>query len=279
MDANTGGQDSALGPPGAAALHRIAVGFAAAWGHLEAIGVALACAVDELPTTAVGQAVIEERTEAVAAELRRLGGSAGMNLPSAVAPQPAAHLRSSVHQFAATTTAPALARHEVAQLLQTRGLGDLIDTAGLLVSELITNAVRATQALDSNPKSIVTMRLSWAAASLIIEVWDRSPQLPVLQDQCLDGEGGRGLHIVEALSLAAAYYPSPTGQGKVTWCQIEAPIPAEAEAPTPLLPYRRPSVARTDPGLVFDDLVVLRRVLDGLRALDTSLPRGDAVRY
>jgi hypothetical protein len=59
-----------------------------------------------------------------------------------------------------------------------------------------------------------------------------------------------GLHIVEALSLAAAYYPSPTGVGKVTWCQIAAPAPPEAEEPGPRLPYRRVTVARAEPGLV-----------------------------
>lgn len=201
-----------------------------------------------------------------------------MNLPSAVVPQPAAHLRARVHQFAATTAGPALARHAAAELLESWGLTDLIDTSSLLVSELVTNAVRATESVNGGPKSIVAMRISWAAESLIIEVWDRNPKPPALQIQYLDGESGRGLHIVEALSIAAAYYPSPTGQGKVTWCQIEAPMPAEAEEPGPLLPRRRPSVARADPGF-FDDLAVLKRVLDGLRTLDTRLPRSDAMRY
>jgi anti-sigma regulatory factor (Ser/Thr protein kinase) len=202
-----------------------------------------------------------------------------MNLPASTAPQPAAHLRASVHQFAATTTAPALARQAAAGLLESWGLADLTDTTALLISELIANAVRATESSGSGSKSMVSMRISWAARSLIIEVWDRSPKAPELQVQYLDDESGRGLHIVEALSMAAAYCPSPTGVGKVTWCQIEAPAPPEAKEPGPLLPHRRPTVARTGPGMVFDDMAVLKRVLAGLQALDGHLPRSDAMRY
>ncbi|KDA42381.1 hypothetical protein E0F15_04580 [Frankia sp. B2] len=76
MDANTGRQDSVLGPPGSAALRLITEGLGAALGRLEAAGVVLACDAGDLPTTAVQQAALEERTEAVTAELRRLHGEA-----------------------------------------------------------------------------------------------------------------------------------------------------------------------------------------------------------
>lgn len=72
MDANTGRQDSVLGPPGSAALRLIAEGLGAALGRLESAGVVIACDAGDLPTTAVQQAALEERTEAVTAELRRL---------------------------------------------------------------------------------------------------------------------------------------------------------------------------------------------------------------
>ncbi|CUU60612.1 Anti-sigma regulatory factor (Ser/Thr protein kinase) [Parafrankia irregularis] len=196
-----------------------------------------------------------------------------MNLPSAACPQPTAHLRASVHQFTAITTAPALARGTTAHLLDSWGLPDLIETSTLLVSEIVTNAVRATETPTYPGPAVIAMRISWTASSLIIEVWDRNPAPPVLQTQYVHDENGRGLHVVEALSIAAAYYPAPTGQGKVTWCQIEAPILAQVEEPRPLLPRRCPSVARADPGMVFDDLAVLARVRDSLRALDVHLPR------
>jgi anti-sigma regulatory factor (Ser/Thr protein kinase) len=200
-----------------------------------------------------------------------------MNLPTAEAPRPTAGVRAGVHQFPATTAAPALARRAAAELLAGWELTELLDTTTLLVSELLTNAVRATAAAGPRPRAIVAMRISWAADSLVIEVWDRNPKPPTLQAPSLDGEGGRGLHIVEALSLAAAYYPSPTGQGKVTWCQIAAPIAVPVDPPTAPLPRRQATVARAD-SFYFDDLAVLRRVLDGLLALDTRLPRGEAMR-
>jgi len=194
-----------------------------------------------------------------------------MRLPAADAPEAAAGVFVSVHELEATETAPARARREVRRVLETWGLPDLIETANLLLSELITNAVRATAALNGRAQPMVAVRVSWAAASLIIEVWDRNPKPPVLRTQHVDAEGGRGLHIVDALSLAAAYYPSPTGQGKVTWCEIEAP--GQMASPAPALPHRRPTVARTDAAQVFDDLAVLERVLSGLRNLDAHLPR------
>ncbi len=52
MDANTGGQDSVLGPPGTAALKLIAEGLAAALDRLEAAGVILVYDAGNLPTTA-----------------------------------------------------------------------------------------------------------------------------------------------------------------------------------------------------------------------------------
>ncbi len=147
----------------------------------------------------------------------------------------------------------------------------------------MTNAVRASARLDHHP-SRVALRVSWAATSLIIEVWDRDDQPPVLQEQNVDAEGGRGLYIVEALSKSTAYYPSPTGQGKVTWCLMEAPLPrrmtlAKSQASFPRLPRRHAQAGPAAPLDVFDDMAVLGRVLDGLRTLDSRLPRGDAMRH
>jgi hypothetical protein len=74
VDASTGGQGSAQGPPATAAFQLIADGLAVALGRLEAAGVILVYDAGDLPTTAVQQAVWEERTEAVTAELRQLHG-------------------------------------------------------------------------------------------------------------------------------------------------------------------------------------------------------------
>jgi hypothetical protein len=72
VDTNTGRQDSVLGPPRSAAPRLIAEGLGAALGRLETVGIILVYDADDLPTTAIQQAALEERTEAVTAELRRL---------------------------------------------------------------------------------------------------------------------------------------------------------------------------------------------------------------
>jgi hypothetical protein len=67
-------------------------------------------------------------------------------------------------------------------------LGSLIETAELLVSELVTNAVRASAKLDKDcapgsPAPPVALRLSRLHTSLFIEVWDRDERPPVRRER------------------------------------------------------------------------------------------------
>ncbi|SBW27785.1 hypothetical protein FDG2_5432 [Candidatus Protofrankia californiensis] len=162
------------------------------------------------------------------------------------------------------------------------GLSVVTDTAVLIVSELITNAVQATAEhhpgdAPSRPPTIA-LRLSCISSSLIIEVWDRDARPPLQREPGDQAEDGRGLLIVESLSTRWAYYRPPAAPGKVTWCQIEVPqIPGIAvpapPAPGPL-PRRPPASAPLVPFQFSDDLDVLQRVADGLRSLDWDLPEG-----
>jgi anti-sigma regulatory factor (Ser/Thr protein kinase) len=98
------------------------------------------------------------------------------------------------------------------------------DTAELLVSELVTNGLKASWATGRNPP--VGFQLSTHASALLIEVWDGNEQAPApaeLDDGVpnLDGEGGRGLFLVEAMSRAWGWYPTDNPRGKVTWCELE----------------------------------------------------------
>jgi anti-sigma regulatory factor (Ser/Thr protein kinase) len=94
-----------------------------------------------------------------------------------------------------------------------------IDTAQLVVSELVTNAVRhdaGKQDPSSEPR--VTLTLHCEPAQLIVLVSDGNPNPPVSNGAVpLAAEGGRGLFIVEAVSKEWSYYFPPTG-GKVVWC-------------------------------------------------------------
>lgn len=128
-----------------------------------------------------------------------------------------------------------------------------MDTAELLVSELVTNAVRATDAVSSLPlvsamfpvplrTVAVRLRLPAASHSLFIEVWDVSASLPAPRHRGeVDGadleEGGRGLELVEGLAKRWGYYTA-RDRGKIVWCElstapVSVPDPPSAPAGAP----------------------------------------------
>jgi anti-sigma regulatory factor (Ser/Thr protein kinase) len=128
-------------------------------------------------------------------------------------------------RYAALPSAAGAARRETAQTLKDWGLADLIDVAELLVSELVSNAVKATGTLVVHPTYAELRRLPTVALELrhergplIIAVWDVDPAPPVLRDVDERSEGGRGLHLVQALSSRWGYYP--VEDGKCVWCEL-----------------------------------------------------------
>lgn len=56
------------------------------------------------------------------------------------------------------------------------GIGELADDAELIVSELATNALTASQSLPEPPPFTLCLRSDYTR--LIIEVWDHSPHDP-----------------------------------------------------------------------------------------------------
>jgi Histidine kinase-like ATPase domain len=109
----------------------------------------------------------------------------------------------------APASVPAARRH-TRQRLTTWGLGPLADPAELVVSELITNAVRAALAL-AEP---LPVRLSLASdrVRVAIGVWDGNPDPPLLARAADTDEGGRGLCLVAAISAAWDWYPHDNGK-------------------------------------------------------------------
>ncbi|ABD10276.1 ATP-binding protein [Frankia casuarinae] len=178
-----------------------------------------------------------------------------------------------VRQFEADHAAPGLARRHVAAVLQAWNLADLVETATLLASELVTNACRAS----AGRVPVIATRVTRTDADLIIEVWDADASAPIHREPALDAEGGRGLLLVSTLSTRWAFYRPATG-GKVVWCSFALTMVTATASPAPELPRRRAPADPPAPIEVFDDLAVLQRVADGLRALDWNLPPGDRFR-
>jgi anti-sigma regulatory factor (Ser/Thr protein kinase) len=89
------------------------------------------------------------------------------------------------------------------------GFPKLVDDGALVAAELVTNAV--THA----PYGPITLSLRPARGRPLIEVRDCSAVLPVLKPADYVAESGRGLHIVEALSLEYGW--ERTRSGKTVW--------------------------------------------------------------
>ncbi|WP_406113777.1 SpoIIE family protein phosphatase [Streptomyces sp. NBC_01014] len=106
--------------------------------------------------------------------------------------------------------APRRARRLVRQALERWGLEELSDSVELLVSEVVTNAVRYAE----RP---VTLRLLRTDV-LRCEVGDDSPQLPRQRRARETDEGGRGLFLVNR--LARRWGATRLSTGKVVWFEI-----------------------------------------------------------
>lgn len=93
------------------------------------------------------------------------------------------------------TRAPLLARAFVRKELGVLCTPEARDRVELLASELVTNAV-------VHAGSLVTMDVELEAdGSVLVEVADGSPDHPVLRDADLLEESGRGLELVDKLSV------------------------------------------------------------------------------
>ncbi|MFG2649005.1 SpoIIE family protein phosphatase [Streptomyces sp. NPDC048436] len=105
---------------------------------------------------------------------------------------------------------PARARRLARSALERWGLQELNDSLELLVSEVVTNAVRYA----SRP---VTLRLLRTDV-LRCEVGDDVPQLPRLRQARATDEGGRGLYLVN--KLARRWGATRLSTGKVVWFEL-----------------------------------------------------------
>jgi anti-sigma regulatory factor (Ser/Thr protein kinase) len=123
---------------------------------------------------------------------------------------------SSVLDLRALPTAVPCARLHVRIRLHEWDLGALAETAGLITSELSTNAVSAVARL---PEPLVRLRVSAGRQGVLIEVWDASPQMPALREPGLDEESGRGLQLVAVLSDTWGAYPCQVG--KIAWAIVK----------------------------------------------------------
>ncbi|WP_241672311.1 ATP-binding protein [Streptomyces sp. IB2014 016-6] len=107
------------------------------------------------------------------------------------------------------------ARAFVSSALATWGLDDdLVGCGEVIVSELLTNVVDHTK--TPLTKVVIERRVD---CSVRIGVSDRSRVVPCMRAATDDGESGRGLRLVDALSSRWGYRRNRWG--KVTWAEIK----------------------------------------------------------
>ncbi|MDY0813406.1 SpoIIE family protein phosphatase [Kitasatospora purpeofusca] len=119
----------------------------------------------------------------------------------------------------AEPTAVSRARRLVRATLAEWGVEQLTDTAELLVSELVTNAVRYASAP-------IGVRLT-LGETLLVEISDPLPDPPRERHAAEADEGGRGLELVARLALH--WGARAEGMGKVVWFEQALPGTPGAE--------------------------------------------------
>jgi anti-sigma regulatory factor (Ser/Thr protein kinase) len=88
---------------------------------------------------------------------------------------------------------------------------DIADDVLLIVSELVTNAIRYGRAP-------VQFAMRFTERDVVVEVADCERRRPQLRPFDPAGPTGRGLRVVEA--LGASWGVRPTGLGKSVWCTV-----------------------------------------------------------
>ncbi|MFE3149545.1 SpoIIE family protein phosphatase [Streptomyces sp. NPDC059218] len=118
-----------------------------------------------------------------------------------------------VWPVAADPAAVSRLRQDAAQQLRAWGLEELVFTTELVLSELVTNAIRHA----GGPVEVRLIR----AGQLTCEVSDPSATQPRMRRALLTDEGGRGLYLVA--QLTTRWGSRYTRRGKTIWA--EQPIP------------------------------------------------------
>ncbi|CUU59189.1 Histidine kinase-like ATPase domain-containing protein [Parafrankia irregularis] len=142
---------------------------------------------------------------------------------------------------------------------------DAVSTVELVVGELASNAVKV-----SRPQDVVAVRLTATSGQVVVEVWDSSDVGPRIGSPEAFSEDGRGLVLVDALCSTWSWYRVKSG-GKVVWGEIRAELqPMQPGTEAGRLEQRtaQPTPDPIRPVTFEENPALLRRVVDGLRALD-----------
>lgn len=109
---------------------------------------------------------------------------------------------------------PKIARRVTKTTLTEWSLSDFYEDASVVVSELVTNAIR--HGLRRGAEEALRLVLVRYRCHLVCMVTDSTDRAPAMQEPDYVAETGRGLHIIEAMSRAWGWTPL-LGGGKAVW--------------------------------------------------------------
>ncbi|WP_330175825.1 ATP-binding protein [Streptomyces sp. NBC_01498] len=175
----------------------------------------------------------------------------------------------------AVPTAVSCARAFATQTLRWWGVPRVTDDALLVVSELVTNAVRAAGPRTPEPEwvqvtaeHVIGVQLRVNPARLYVEVWDGAGDfLAAARAPGPDDEGGRGLLLVQSVACDWGIVRPPVG-GKIVWAELALFGAPQLTTRRPALPHRVPTNVRVPPGKAREQVetALMERLLGGLRA-------------
>jgi phosphoserine phosphatase RsbU/P len=115
-------------------------------------------------------------------------------------------------EFSDDPRSVAPARHWVAEVLAECGLNNLADTASLLISELVTNAVQ-------HARTPFRVTVEVEPTRVVFQVMDGSQELPVRGEPSRTEFGGKGLLFVD--TMAATWGSRVVADGKVVFFTLD----------------------------------------------------------
>jgi Histidine kinase-like ATPase domain len=161
--------------------------------------------------------------------------------------------------FGADTGSVRAARDFTVATLHRWGIAERSPDITIVVSELLTNALRHALPTcgETGPRRPVRLGLLQPGPCVLCAVADPSKAAPTPQTPCSLTETGRGLHIIGALSDQWGY-TTLNETGKVVWALFHSRLTPPCPGPVPAQARRRPvaepgssarSTSVTDPSL------------------------------
>lgn len=147
-----------------------------------------------------------------------------------------------VLDLGAVATAPGCGRAWTRAILWEWRLTRLADSAELIASEMLTNALLASRRLE---RPAIGLTLLSDQEQLVILVRDFDPGAPAPRHASADEESGRGLMLVEAISDRFGWYrPADGTPGKAVWAVLRLHVGHGSHDHPMNLAYRRSTTPR-----------------------------------